>query len=285
MGIPVDLAPSGHIPLASVEDRYLDLMKNVLTRYGFGDDYLPFRYPKHPLKRLLFLAVSAFNRLFRSHGVQLVRHAPFIPEVREAGRDWPPQAETMVGLRRLDNIQSCVTSVIQSEIPGDLIECGVWRGGSCIFMRAILAAYGVTDRTVWVSDSFEGLPKSNSEEAKVWTEGLMAVSLEEVRRNFAKYGLLDDRVKFLKGFFKDTLPAAPIGQLAVLRLDGDLYESVAGPLQDLYPKVAMGGYVIVDDYFTLASAKRALDDYRKAHGIAAALIPIDHNAVYWRKEE
>ena len=112
----------------------------------------------------------------------------------------------------------------------------------------------------------------------------MAVSLEEVRQNFTKYGLLDSQVKFLKGFFKDTLPAAPIEQLAVLRLDGDLYESVAGPLEYLYPKVAVGGFVILDDYYTLASARRALDDYRTAQGIAAALIPVDHNAVYWRKE-
>jgi O-methyltransferase len=274
-------------PAASAEDRYLDLMKRVLTRYSFGDNYQPLERPKTALKRLPFMAVTAFNSFFRSRGAQVVKYSPFSPEVREVGGDWPAQAETMVGLKRLDNIQYCVTSVIQRKIPGDLIECGAWRGGSCIFMRAILATYGVKDRVVWVSDSFEGLPKpaANSEDAQIWSEGSMAVSIDEVRQNFAKYGLLDDQVKFLKGFFKDTLPGAPIKQLAVLRVDGDLYESVTDTLQNLYPKVAVGGFVILDDYYSLAPAKRAADEYRKAHGITEALVPIDPSSVYWQREK
>jgi hypothetical protein len=141
-------------------------------------------------------------------------------------------AVSMLPLARVDNIRSCIEDILSSGIPGDLIETGVWRGGASIFMRGVLKAHGVTDRLVWVADSFEGLPEPDPEqfplEAKVQTGPVMqkayhnfAVGLEEVKRNFAAYGLLDNQVRFLKGWFKDTLPSAPIGPLALMRLDGD----------------------------------------------------------------
>src|ERR1035438_669739 len=195
----------------------------------------------------------------------------------------------MIGLKRMDNIQFCVTDIIRRKVPGDLIECGAWRGGACIFMRAILAAYGVKDRTVWVADSFEGLPTPAEDKypvAHIWNGGEMAVSLEEVQNNFKRYGLLDGQVKFLKGFFIDTLPKAPIERLAVLRVDGDLYESVTQTLDYMYPKVSLGGYVILDDYLNhLVPAKKAVDDYRKAHGITAPIQCVDYSGAFWRKEE
>ena len=114
----------------------------------------------------------------------------------------------------------------------------------------------------------------------------MAVSLEEVQNNFKKYGLLDEQVKFLKGFFIDTLPKAPIERISVLRVDGDLYESVTQTLQYMYPKVSVGGYIILDDYGDhLPAAKNAVDDYRKAHGIATPLERIDYSGAFWRKEK
>jgi len=197
--------------------------------------------------------------------------------------------ETRVGLKRLDNIQFTVTDVIRRNVPGDLIECGAWRGGACIFMRAILAAYGVKDRVVWAADSFEGLPVPDEvkySEDHIWRGGEMAVSLEEVQDNFRKYGLLDEQVKFLKGFFKDTLPQAPIARIAVLRVDGDLYESVMQTLEYLYPKVSAGGYIILDDYKdSLPPAKKAVDDYRRAHGITTPIERIDYSGAFWRKEQ
>jgi O-methyltransferase len=279
--------PKPPIPQTTLEDRYLDLMKRVLTRYGFENSYGPLPAPKGAVRKW---AVASFNGVMLSRGMQLSKYQAFDPEIREEGRDWPPEAETMVGLKRLDNIQFCVTDVISRKIPGDLIECGAWRGGSCIFMRAILAAYGVKDRTVWVSDSFEGLPKPDlnlypTEAAHRWAGGEMAVSLDEVRENFRKYGLLDEQVKFLKGFFKDTLPKAPLGPIAVLRVDGDLYESVTETLEFVYPKVVVGGYVILDDYGEhLPPAKQAVDDYRKAHGISEPIQRIDYSGAYWRRE-
>ncbi len=156
-------------------------------------------------------------------------------------------------------------------------------------MRAILAANGDTERTVWVADSFEGLPPPNPEEYPA-DAGLnfhevdeLAVSREEVERNFERFGLLDDQVRFLKGWFKDTLPGAPIEQLAVLRLDADLYESTMDALVPLYPKVASGGYVIIDDYKVIAACKKAVDDYRAQHGITERIVDIDWNGAYWKK--
>jgi len=110
----------------------------------------------------------------------------------------------------------------------------------------------------------------------------MAVSLEEVQNNFKKYGLLDDQVKFLKGYFIDTLPKAPIERLAVLRVDGDLYESVKQTLDYMYPKVSPGGYILLDDYGDhLPPARKAVDDYRQAHGITEPIKRVDWSGAFW----
>ena len=113
----------------------------------------------------------------------------------------------------------------------------------------------------------------------------MTVSLEEVRNNFARYGLLDGQVRFLKGFFIDTLPQAPVGRLAILRVDCDLYDSVTQSLEYLYDKVSRGGYVIIDDYGALSPARKAVDDYRRSHGIAEELQPIDWSGYFWQKQK
>jgi hypothetical protein len=160
---------------------------------------------------------------------------------------------------------------LKKGVPGDVIETGVWRGGAVIFMRAVLKAYDVRDRCVWVADSFEGFPRGNSEKypMDVGAQGLMAVSIDEVKSHFADYGLLDDQVKFLKGFFSDTLPVAPIKSLSVVRLNGDQYGSTMDGLTNLYPKLSVGGYSIVDDYGLVPGAPHdAVNEYRKAHNIS-----------------
>jgi hypothetical protein len=208
---------------------------------------------------------------------------------REWGRDWPSQAHSMIGLRRMNNIQFCVERVLADNIPGDFIETGVYRGGATIFMRALLKAYGVRDRLVWVADSFEGLPKPEPGEFPqdalfAISGGELAVPLDRVKHNFELYDLLDDRVRFLKGWFKDTLPGAPIERLAVVRLDGDLYQSTMDALTHLYPKLSPGGFLIVDDYYVLSSCYQAVQDYRAQNGIHAEIISIDNDAIYWRRE-
>jgi hypothetical protein len=104
-----------------------------------------------------------------------------------------------------------------------------------------------------------------------------------VKSHFARYGLLDEQVMFLEGFFSDTLPAAPLGQLAMIRLDGDLYESTRDALVPLYPKLSPGGYCIIDDYYAFTDCQRAVDEYRAANNITAEMVRIDKMAVYWRK--
>jgi hypothetical protein len=196
---------------------------------------------------------------------------------------------TMVGKARLDNVQQCVESVIADGIPGDLIEAGVWRGGVPILMRAILRAHGADDRAVWLADSFEGLPPPSPEQypadaaSKAHLFGFLAVSLEEVRRNFERYGMLDEQVRFVKGWFRDTLPGLRGHRWSVVRLDGDLYESTMVALESLYPSLSVGGYVIVDDY-CLLTCKHAVHEYRDRHGIREEIVPIDWTGVYWRKQ-
>ena len=199
--------------MTTCKDLYLDLMKRCLMNWIYRDAEAPYKLPY----------------------------------------DWPAFAHTMIGLERLNNLQFCVEDVIGKGVPGDLIETGVWRGGATIFMRAILKAHGVTDRRVWVADSFEGLPRADTERYPVDASGprwhladRLAISLEEVQGNFERYGLLDDQVRFLKGWFRDTLHTVPDPQWAVIRLDGDMYGSTMEALTALYPNLAPGGCVIVD---------------------------------------
>jgi len=205
-------------------------------------------------------------------------------------------AVSMIPQARFHNIRNCIENVLREGVPGDLIEAGVWRGGATIFMRGVLKVHGVTNRLVWAADSFEGLPKPDPEnfplEAKVQSGPVMqrayrnmAAGLEEVRRNFAAYGLLDDQVKFLKGWFKDTLPAAPIGNLSLIRLDGDFYQSTRDALNSLYDRLSVGGYVIIDDYGedSWTYCRRAVDEFRAERNIQDQLIVVDSSCVYWQR--
>jgi O-methyltransferase len=191
----------------------------------------------------------------------------------------------MLGLRQLGHMEQCIVDVLREGVPGDLLEAGVWRGGMTIFMRGVLRAYGASDRLVWVADSFAGLPQPETgQEYDAWKEGDMAVSLQEVQQNFERYGLLDDQVRFLQGFFSQTLPQAPIEKLAILRVDADLYSSTLDVLNNLYPRLSPGGYAIFDDYQNLPDCKRAIDEFRAAHNIREPISKIDERAVYWRRE-
>ena len=142
---------------------------------------------------------------------------------------------------------------------------------------------------MWAADSFEGLPRPDvdrfPQDAGDPHHGydFLVVSLEEVKENFARYGLLDDQVRFLKGWFRDTLPTAPIERIAVLRLDGDMYESTWEALASLYPKLSLGGYAIIDDYKVIPGCREAVNEYRSHNGIADEITEIDWAGVFWRR--
>ena len=212
----------------------------------------------------------------------------FNSQLREMGRDWPRQAHSMIGNRRMSNLREIAECVLECNIPGDFIETGVWRGGACIMMRAVLKAFGDTTRRVFVADSFCGLPAPNPEIAadlgdEHYKFSELFVSSDQVRANFAKYGLLDAQVSFLEGWFSDTLPAAPIQEIAILRLDGDMYESTMDALNALFDKVTPGGFVIVDDYGAVEGCQRAIREFRAARGIDDPLYDIDGYGAFWRK--
>jgi O-methyltransferase len=209
-------------------------------------------------------------------------------DVRADGRDWPRFAQTMVGLQRLENVERCVAQVLADGVPGDLIETGVWRGGVVIFMRAILEAYGDRSRHVFAADSFRGLPAPDEAYPadagnRLHTAEPLAIARSEVERNFALYGLLDERVHLVEGWFADTLPALADRTWAVARLDGDMYGSTIDALTNLYPRLSVGGFLIVDDY-GFEPCRRAVDDYRAEHGIEEPIEQIDWLGAFWRRE-
>lgn len=266
-------------------EMYLDLLKRCLTGSLAAEHYRLLQ----PQSRLRQAVVRGLNKALGRRGIKLVKS---ISERDYAeGRGWPTTALTMVGEHRLDNLQTCITDVINRGVAGDLLEAGVWRGGASIFMRGVLKAYGDPARRVWAADSFQGLPRPNAsqypadESDRHWTYSELAVSVDDVKTNFDAYGLLDERVQFLVGWFRDTLPTAPIDRLAVLRLDGDLYESTMDTLQALYPKVSAGGYIIVDDFGAIPACREAVLDYRSENGVEEEVQKIDWTGVYWKKTQ
>ena len=192
----------------------------------------------------------------------------------------------MIGLNRLDILQKMIMEILKKEIPGHFIECGVWRGGACIFMRGLLKEHCIKDRIVYCADSFQGLPKPYMKEDKGdkhYKCDYLKVSIEEVKNNFKKYNLLDNQVIFIKGWFKDTLPNLNIEKLAILRIDGDMYSSTWEILNNLYPKLVNGGYCIIDDY-KLKGAYFAVRDYILDNNIYVNIVTIDKYSAYWKKE-
>jgi hypothetical protein len=266
-------------------------------------------------------------------------HRPFLAKEfslrrRVLGEDGPNLAHTMIGIKRIMNLQHCVEDTLRNNVPGDLLEAGAFRGGASIFMRAVLKAHGVEDRRVIVCDAFEpnvaipwlvgtvlkvlasfpsrhwhrllfkllqalgipgGFPAISDPSNEMLQFGmwmlkhhrecnkLSAGGIDEVRRNFAKYGLLDEQVVFVKGFFADTLPRAPIERLAILRIDADTYESTLDALTLLYPKLSPGGFCIIDDYGSFPDCRRATSEFRAGYGIPAEIVAIDNLGVYWQK--
>ena len=272
---------------------YIDLLKKALTASIYDESAWSIievhKKKFKPLKSLHYISGLLRNFLisqFLKRSIFLVKRKPFDVSRRDEGRDWPLFGYTMIGHQRLDNVQRCVEDVLTNNVPGDLVETGAWRGGTTIFMRALLKAHDVTDRKVWVADSFEGLPapKNKDDGMDLSHVDYLKVSLEQVKSNFEKFELLDDQVEFLKGWFCDTLPKAPIEKIAILRLDGDMYSSTMVSLHNLYHKVIRGGFVIVDDYYSWPACREAITDFRATHSIESEIKKIDFTGAYWEKE-
>jgi O-methyltransferase len=273
-----------------VEELYLELLKKSLLGELYWENEVRVLYLRDCLEGrdtyspATLLRIEERRREFCERYRELNKTGQLVDGLLEnLGRQ-----HTMIGRARLENVGACLERIRRAGTPGDLMECGVWRGGACIFMRGFLKAFGMEDRRVWVADSFAGppaprLPQDADEDLSAAKCPMLAISMETVRETFARYGLLDGQVRFLPGWFKDTLPQAPIERLALLRIDGDLYESTWDALSALYAKVSPGGFTIVDDYNCIPACRQAVDEYRQREAIEEPLEAVDWTGVYWQK--
>lgn len=284
-------AYDGSLAGTTLRRRYLDLLARALVNLI---------YPEHEL-RMEHLARHGVSddprsdaRTLRDIRADQAETLAALLDSKLEGHNWrghvTSQAHTMIGLRRLENLEQCAARVFADSVPGDFLEAGVCQGGAAIFLRALQVAYEEADRRTWVADSFVGLPAPEhpqdvahgmdfTESVQPW----LAASLESVQENFRTYDLLSDQVRFLPGWFADTLPTAPLEQLAILRIDADLYASTRDVLDTLYDKVSPGGYVVIDDYCAFEPCRAAVDEFRAGRGITGDLHRVDWTAVFWRK--
>jgi O-methyltransferase/8-demethyl-8-(2,3-dimethoxy-alpha-L-rhamnosyl)tetracenomycin-C 4'-O-methyltransferase len=240
-------------------DAYIDLLKRSITNYAYlgGDTELE-----------QFRCVNHYD----------------VPQGR-----WKigPLARpaTLLSKSQLDLIEHALVTVERNKVPGDLIEAGIWRGGAVIFMRAMLDAYAVRKRRVFAADSFAGIPlntRATGDPVDKWTDR-WAASLEDVKGNIRRFGLLDQRIEFIIGFFEDTLGSLANERFAIARLDSDSYDSVETSLEHLYPRLSKGGFLIIDDWH-LAGCRQAVEDYRARNGIFDPVEVVDGNG-YWVKTQ
>ena len=210
-------------------------------------------------------------------------------EHRLEGLDWPEDAVTMIGLKRMNNLHEMLDYVRQNNIEGDLMETGVWKGGATIFMKLYCDMYSM-DKKVFVCDSFAGLPKPSGKFIQDhgdthYIETKLAISLEQVQNHFKIFKCLDEKVIFIKGFFGETLPNNELVQnLAILRMDGDMYESTYDVFYSCYDKLVDKGVCIIDD-FCLKGARDCTHDFRQSRNIQDTLVTVDRCGVYWIKNE
>jgi O-methyltransferase len=262
--------------------RYIDLVEAAVGHalYAYADEVPP---GSNPVSRRLRRAVRRAGWVpLRIQRIEQSRAA-------EGRGDWPLYAQSMIGAARLRSLRECVETVLSDDVPGDLIEAGVWRGGACVLMRAILAAHGDQERSVWCADSFAGLPAPDvarhpaDRGIRLHREPELTVRRTEVEATFRRYRLLDDRVRFLEGWFADTLPALAGRSWSLIRVDGDMFGSTMDALRNLYPGLSPGGFVIVDDYGAVDACRLAVDQFRREASIEEPLQRIDWTGVLWRR--
>ena len=271
------------------ETLYLDLLNSLLINAPYLDDEERIYYLRRCIdgqERFDYHVLHDITRHFpRVHReFERSRHIGQFPfrKIHNSGFN-----HSMIGRVRMDHLHRCMDAIRTESLPGDLMECGVWRGGACIFLQGYLRVFGMLDRDLFVADSFEGLPSPREKDRLNLSRQRfpeLAVRQEDVEENFRRYGLLDPNVVFLPGWFEESLPVAPVNELALLRLDGDLYSSTMDALIHLYDRVVPGGFVIVDDYRNIRECREAVNDFFRSRGERRPQVEkIDWTAVYWRK--
>lgn len=201
---------------------------------------------------------------------------------------------TMTSAERLWSLVRAVRYVTAEEITGDFVECGVWRGGSVMAMAGELLRLGVTDRRIWLYDTFTGMTSPTEADVEA-DSGLSATRLlsqtpvgdgdnvwcvagrEDVENNISSIGYPFDMFTLVEGDVSQTLTTSAPERLAILRLDTDWHASTAKSLEILYPRLTVGGVCILDDYGHWLGARRAVDEYFADHGPAPYMHPIDYS--------
>jgi len=188
---------------------------------------------------------------------------------------------TMVGLDRLKKLRELIRRLDEEGVAGDIVECGTCNGGSGALM-AHTVSQGSRPRHVWLLDSFQGLPPATEQDgadAQQWT-GFCRGSQSSVRSVLQKLAVPEQSVTLVPGWFNETLPTLEVGEIALLHIDADWYESVLDVLEALYDRVVDGGYVVLDDYGYWEGCSRAWKDFCDRRGLQLELIDIDGTGAY-----
>ena len=199
---------------------------------------------------------------------------------------------TLTDRERIIGLTRAVRYIEQAGIPGDIVECGVWKGGSMMAVARTLLNLGSTERRLYLFDTFEGMTAptdlDTSQEygsaKEIWnrrkSEGSSWIRspLDEVKLNMASVGYPEEHTVYIQGRVEDTLPAAAPESIAILRLDTDWYESTRHEMIHLFPRLQEGGVLILDDYFTWQGSRIAVDEYLEEHGIRIFLAPLSRGA-------
>jgi hypothetical protein len=163
------------------------------------------------------------------------------------------------------NLYQSLNYIHANRIPGDIVECGCFLGGASIFMSLVSQHLGMTDKTLWLFDTFEGFPEGQQDQLVTTGQVMHSIQFanfqQAVRDNFLEAGLTCDNVKFIQGFVEETLPLTDIGAISILRLDTDFYDSTLAEFDGLYHRLVRGGVLIVDDYGLFEGSRRATDEF------------------------
>ena len=186
--------------------------------------------------------------------------------------------QTMTSIERMYALYTATRYVVENDVPGDFVECGVWRGGSVMIIALTLLRLGSTDRALWLFDTFEGMPPPSDEDIQEMSGRAASEILAEheksaadpfwgvaprtiVEENLRRTGYPSSRIHFIEGDVLTTIPSQAPSQIALLRLDTDWYASTRHELQHLYPRIARDGVLIVDDYGYWRGARKATDEF------------------------
>ncbi len=236
-------------------------------------------------KVLRFLMINLQKR-----GYNVVGEKAIPPDYDKASIDLYHRVQpyTLTSHERVFALRQAVTYVVESETPGAIVECGVWRGGSMLAIALTLLELGRTDRDLYLFDTFETMPPPGEEDVDVWgvpaadtMEAALAspvytyIPQEQIKQLLVDTGYPEERLHFVKGMVEDTIPEHAPGQIALCRLDTDWYESTAHEMEHLYPRIPPNGILLVDDYGHYLGSRKAVDEYIDKHDLKVLLNRID----------